>query len=253
MDEQSGIDRKAQAAAFGRKVLAGLAWLGRLLLGLCWTAVYLLLRLVETSKRVWPTLSFLAAACFVVTCVLVVVRDVWLWSLLGLIIGTLWSVSSEASWEELKERLEFVVDSHPESRLLHADGELRRLLQVGRTTWHVWARLALVALFSALLITGWQEMTPQLHAMAVAFLAAASGAIFVAVTIAVTRLERHQDVRFFVTGWRLTDPEWLEISMLGKWPKLSSILAWRAVITSRLAPLRKAALPWLQPWGACAE
>ncbi len=244
---------RSQAADFGRGVLRWLGWLARLAVGLVWTAVYLALRLLEGSKRVLACIGFLTAACLTIVWVLLALRDLPLWAILGVIIGVIWAVSSEQAWQELRARMEFIAESHPDTRLLHADGELRRLMRGGQVSWHGFARLALAVLLAVLVVTGWQEMTLNLRAMAVSFLAAVSGIIFFATGWAFWQIEQRLRVRFYVKGWRLADPAALELSALARWPKLEGVLGWRPAIASRLARLSPAVRAWLQPWGVCAE
>lgn len=252
-DTGSAPAGRPPAADLLRQAGRWLGWFVRLLLGLAWTTAYLLLRFVEASKRVLACQVFLAAVCVTIIWVLLSLRDLPLWAVLGLLIGVIWAVSSEAAWQELRARMEFIAEAHPDTRLLHADGELRRLCRPSPDSWRWYARLTLLALVMILAVTGWHEMSLNLRAMLVSFLAAISAVIFVAIGWAFWQLERLLQVQFYLKGWRFADPAHLELLLLTRWPRLERILGWRAAITSRLAGLKPGMRWWLQPWGTCAE
>jgi len=242
-----------QTPGFWRRAGQWLGWLARMLLGLAWTAAYVLLRLLEGSKRVTACQAFLTTTCLVIVWVLLALRDLPLWAILGLLIGVIWASSSEGAWEELQARMEFIAEAHPDTRLLHADGELRRLVSLGPLTWRFVARAVLGVLLAVILYTGWHEMSLNLRAMVVSFVAAFAGIIFIAIGWAFWKIEQRLQVQFYIKGWRLAEPEYLETMALARWPRLAGVLGWRPAITGRLGGLATAIQPWLQPWGVCAE
>lgn len=239
-------------AAVGRFLRPAVVWLAAFVAGLLWSAVYVLLRGLEDSKRVSFVCAAGAAVAAGVMAGVSAVQDAWLMGLFGLVIGCCLVYGTEAHWVNFRRRLVFLAEAHPRSRSLLIDGPWYRRLGSGRTDRRVaW----LVSMVAAVGLTAWAwgSLTADTRGALAAFLSALAMVWLLAMAMVVVAVERRHEVAYFLRGWRIAEPGALEERLAARWPKLAPALAWRARWGGWLGWLAGGLKPLRRAYGECQE
>lgn len=226
-----------------------LRWLAEFIGGLIWLAVFCVLRVCEVSKRLVAVAGLIALGCF--GAVWQIGRyEGWLGVMLVCLgFALVLTVAAQPWWVDYRQKLGFLVDSHPRAAALLVDGDLYQRPRAALGSVGRWA-LAGVAAFG-LAVLFWQKTGWEARTLLAGTVCAVTSISFGMLAGMAGGLESRRGVLFFLRGWRLADPDALEQQLCERWPETERIVIYRRRWTEAVAPLLRAPYEALaRPYGS---